>query len=84
MRGAQPHLAKLERDRPGAYHALQQRLEEVMAGLEGFPKTLDMESQGLFALGFYHQRAHDRARARARREGIDPDTGEIDAGASED
>lgn len=84
LRGAQPHLAKLERDRPGAYHALHQRLEEVMAGLEGFPKTLDMEDQGLFALGFYHQRAHDRAQARARRAGIDHDTDEIDAGASAD
>ncbi len=79
LRGVQPHLAKLERDRPGAYHALQQRLEGVMAGLEGFPKTLAMEDQGLFALGFYHQRAHDRAQARARRAGIDPDTGEMNA-----
>ena len=78
LRGAQPHLTKLQRDKPGAYHALQRRLEEVMAGLRGFPKTLDMEDQGLFALGFYHQRAHDRARARARREGIDPDTGEVE------
>ena len=78
LRGAQPHLTKLERDRPGGYHALQQRLEEVMAGLQGFPKTLDMEDQGLFALGYYHQRAHDRAQARARREGIDPDTGEVE------
>ena len=78
LRGAQPHLTKLQRDKPGAYHALQRRLEEVMAGLRGFPKTLDMEDQGLFALGFYHQRAHDRARAPARREGIDPDTGEVE------
>lgn len=78
LRGAQPHLTKLERDRPGAYHALQQRLEQVMAGLTNFPKTLDMEEQGLFALGYYHQRAHDRAQARARREGIDPDTGEVE------
>ena len=31
MRGGQPHLAKLERDRPGAYGALQRRLEEVLA-----------------------------------------------------
>ena len=78
LRGAQPHLAKLERDKPGAYHALQQRLEAVMAGLQNFPRTLNMEAQGLFALGFYHQRAHDRAQARARREGIDPDTGEVE------
>ena len=83
LRGAHPHLTKLERDRPGAYHALQRRLEDVLAGLDGFPKTLDMEAQGLFALGYYHQRAHDRAQARARREGMDPDTGEIDAGEQE-
>ena len=78
LRGAQPHLSKLERDRPGAYHALQQRLEEVMAGLQGFPKTLDMEAQGLFALGYYHQRAHNRAQAHARREGIDLNTGKVE------
>ena len=83
LRGAQPHLTKLERDRPGAYHALQQRLEEVLGGLDGFPKTLDMEAQGLFALGYYHQRAHDRAQARAHREGVDPDTGEMNAGEEE-
>ncbi|MCY3748890.1 MAG: type I-C CRISPR-associated protein Cas8c/Csd1 [Chloroflexi bacterium] len=83
LRGAQPHLTKLERERPGAYHALQQRLEDVLAGLNGFPKTLDMEAQGLFALGYYHQRAHDRAQVRARREGIDPKTGEVNAGEQE-
>jgi len=72
LRGAQPHLSKLRRDRPGSYRALQQRLEEVQAGLQGFPKTLSLTDQGLFALGYYHQRAADRAgaaAARARREG---------------
>ncbi len=79
LKGAQPHLTKLERDKRGAYFALQRRLEDVLGGMDGFPKTLDMEAQGLFALGYYHQRAHDRAQARAHREGIDPETGEIDA-----
>ncbi|MFW6097093.1 MAG: type I-C CRISPR-associated protein Cas8c/Csd1 [Chloroflexota bacterium] len=64
--GAQPHLSKLRRDRPGAGHALQQRLEEVLSALPAFPHTLDLKQQGLFALGYYHQRAHDRAQARAR------------------
>ena len=27
-----------------------------MGGLERFPLTLTLEEQGLFALGFYHQR----------------------------
>jgi CRISPR-associated protein Csd1 len=72
LRGAQPHLGKLRRDKPGSYRALQQRLEEVQVGLQGFPKTLSLTDQGLFALGYYHQRAADRAgaaAARARRDG---------------
>lgn len=66
LRGAQPHLAKLERDRPGAAFALQRRLEEIQAGIPaaGYPRTLALEDQGLFALGYYHQRAFDRAQAR--------------------
>jgi len=65
LRGAQPHLSKLQRDRPGAAYALQERLEEIMAPLPAFPRTLDLKQQGLFALGYYHQRADDRAQARA-------------------
>ncbi|GAB4430048.1 MAG: type I-C CRISPR-associated protein Cas8c/Csd1 [Chloroflexi bacterium OHK40] len=65
LRGAQPHLAKLERDRPGVATALQRRLEEVMRKIDGFYPTLTLEQQGLFALGFYHQRAHDRAQIQA-------------------
>lgn len=66
VRGAQPHLGKLERDRPGAFFALQRRLEDIHAGIPatGFPRTLSLHEQGLFALGYYHQRAHDRAEAR--------------------
>lgn len=68
LRGAQPHLSKLERDRPGAEAALQQRLEEVMAGIDSFLPILTLEQQGLFALGFYHQRANDRAERKAAAE----------------
>ena len=78
LRGAQPHLAKLERDRRGAYVALQRRLEEIQAGLpaSGFPRVLTLEDQGIFALGYYHQRAFDRAQAREaterRKAGVAP------------
>ena len=65
MRGAQPHLAKLERDKPHVYRALQRRMEDVVQGIDRFPRTLTLEEQALFALGYYHQRAHDRAEARA-------------------
>lgn len=68
LRGARPHLAKLERDRPAAWRALERRLEEVQSNLRGFPRTLSLEDQGLFALGYYHQRAADRAEAHAAKE----------------
>jgi CRISPR-associated protein Csd1 len=65
LRGAQPHIAKLERDRRNVAVALQRRLEGVMSSLGSFPKILTLEQQGLFALGFYHQRAYDRAQMYA-------------------
>lgn len=68
IRGAQPHLSRLERDRPSTFAALQRRMEEVLATVDGFPRTLTLEQQGIFALGYYHQRAHDRAQAMARRD----------------
>jgi CRISPR-associated protein Csd1 len=68
VRGAQPHLAKLRRDNPGAYGAIQRELEETVAEIRRFPKVLTLEQQGLFALGYYHQRAASRAQARAASE----------------
>ena len=70
VEGAQPHLAKLKRDpkKPGAYHAIQRRLEEIMDGIAGeFPGVLTPRAQGEFVLGYYHQRASNRAEAAAAR-----------------
>lgn len=64
LAGVQPHLTKLERDRPATAHALQARIEEIMGGLHGFPRVLPLEDQAMFSLGYYHQRAYDRAQAR--------------------
>jgi len=63
----QAHLAKLRKTRPAACTALQQRLETVMRGLPSFPRTLSLQDQALFGLGYYHQRAQDRADAQARK-----------------
>jgi len=68
MRGAQAHLGKLRKERPGTGEALSQRLEEVLSGLDSFPKTLTLEEQAIFSLGYYHQRANDRAAAIAYKE----------------
>lgn len=65
LRGAQPHLAKLQRDMPGTGRALQGHLEDILANLSSFPRTLTLKEQAVFALGYYHQRAHNRAQAKA-------------------
>jgi CRISPR-associated protein Csd1 len=68
LRGARAHLSKLRKTKTGAYKALEERLEEVTADLPNFPKTLGLQQQGLFGLGYYHQRASDRAAAKAKSE----------------
>ena len=70
MRQAQAHLSKLRKTSEGAYFRLQRDLEEVTADLPAFPATLRLNEQGLFALGYYQQRAADRAamlEARSRK-----------------
>ena len=60
------HLPKLRKTRPGVFNALQKRLEDILfqpVPMTEFPKTLTLEQQGRFVLGYYHQRAKDRAAA---------------------
>ena len=83
LRGAQPHLARLERDRPEAYVNLQRRIEDVMARIDDWPSTLPLKEQALFSLGYYHQRAHDRAEAISRRASRDSRPDNPDAESSE-
>ncbi|MCW2279031.1 type I-C CRISPR-associated protein Cas8c/Csd1 [Heliophilum fasciatum] len=63
LRGAQNHLGKMRKieKKKAAYKALQEKMETVLVGLEKFPKVLTLDEQGLFSLGYYHQRAEDRA-----------------------
>lgn len=79
LRGAQAHLDKLRKNKEGAYVAIQRKLEEVQSDLGMFPKTLTLQQQGLFALGYYHQRAKDakdRAEAKAKKQANNTDTQE--------
>jgi CRISPR-associated protein Csd1 len=68
MRGVQSHLGKLRKTAPGIYKLREQQLEEIMANfIDGkFPKTLMMSHQAIFALGYYHQRAANRAIAKEK------------------
>lgn len=51
LRLAQHHLAKAE---SGRYRDKQ--IEEVLSKINSFPAYLNLEEQGLFVLGYYHQR----------------------------
>jgi CRISPR-associated protein Csd1 len=53
LRTYQHHLAKLER----SWAINREKLvQEVLAPLEGFPAQLDLTEQGVFAIGYYHQK----------------------------
>ncbi|HYS56165.1 MAG TPA: type I-C CRISPR-associated protein Cas8c/Csd1 [Thermoanaerobaculia bacterium] len=56
LRRSQHHMGKLRREKPGLAVNTEKLLEEIVADLPRFPKTMTLEEQGLFALGFYHQR----------------------------
>jgi CRISPR-associated protein Csd1 len=68
LRGAQPHLQFLRKNNEAAHYAIQKRIEDILQDLPSFPSVLDLKSQGLFALGYYHQRHATRAEIRTRKE----------------
>lgn len=51
LRLSRHHISKAEY---GGY--IDSLIQEVMDGLEEFPKHLNLEEQGIFILGYYHQR----------------------------
>ncbi len=52
----QHHLSKLKDAKPGLAVNRQKTVGEIMCKLANFPPQLTMQEQGLFALGYYHQR----------------------------
>ncbi len=53
IRLSQHHVGKLE---GGKKVVAEKRLQEIMGRLESFPAHLGLADQGLFAIGYYHQR----------------------------
>lgn len=58
MSNAKNHLNKVENNVAFAY---EKRLADIMSNISSFPKTLDLEQQSLFALGYYQQLAQKHA-----------------------
>ncbi|MEZ5589882.1 MAG: type I-C CRISPR-associated protein Cas8c/Csd1 [Gammaproteobacteria bacterium] len=50
------HLNKLKRDKPGRERYFSALIGEIMNGLDNYPNQLDLAAQGLFSIGYYHQR----------------------------
>ena len=67
LQGAQAHLTKIRKTNERTYKALQTHLEDIIDELspedDKFPRTLSMQQQSIFALGYYHQRADNRRAA---------------------
>ncbi len=76
IRNAQNHLGRIQSTNPRAHNAIQRKLEEVLSLIspQDLAKPFTLKEQGLFALGYYHQRGYDRAQAREaaerRRQGL--------------
>lgn len=55
LRGAQSHLGKLRKDNKGGW--IEREIEEITAHLPpDLPRSLRLDAQGRFAIGYYHQR----------------------------
>jgi CRISPR-associated protein Csd1 len=73
LRGAQNHLGKLRKDGKGSW--IERDIEEIIGRLEGgFPRSLLLEAQGRFVIGYYHQRRTQFAGRPAESEDAEEET----------
>ena len=56
FRNNEHRLSQLKGKRPGRAVNMEKRIGEIMDGLKDFPAQLQLEDQGRFAIGYYHQR----------------------------
>lgn len=67
LRNTQNHLGKLRKERTGQAVNLEKDIREIVGALpDQFPRSLKIEDQGRFAIGYYHQSSY-----RARRSSVD-------------
>lgn len=60
LKNGENHLGKLRKDteRAGRGHYLKNLIQDIVANLDGYPRTQNAEAQGVFMIGYYHQRKH--------------------------
>jgi CRISPR-associated protein Csd1 len=64
LRGVQNHLGKLRKDHKSGW--LEREIDEISSHVRTFPPTLPLKKQGLFVLGYYHQRQGQFAKKDAQ------------------
>lgn len=64
LRLAQHHIQKAEYGRRS-----DRMIEEIMCGISEFPAHLSLDDQGLFAIGYYHQRQAFFTKSKGEKEG---------------
>ena len=69
LKGFRHHVrkAKDEKDQAQRAYFLERDADEILSEIKGFPTYLSLEEQGLFVLGYHHQR-HDLFLSREERE----------------
>ncbi len=60
LSGSKAHLSKIRKNKKWLYNILEERLEQVCGQITSFPSILKLNDQGMFALGYYHQKADTR------------------------
>lgn len=78
LRNAQNHLSKLRKEKPGLAVTLEKELGRIIDRLDlAFPRSLRIETQGSFAIGYYHQTQARFARNEGQGTIISESEGEI-------
>ena len=74
-RSASNHLASLRKgDKGGLAHWFEREIDSIFSGVGStFPRSLRLEDQGRFAIGYHHQRA-------TKHEAPESDSDDVDAG----
>ena len=77
-RNSANHLASLRKgEKGGLAYWFDQEIDSIVGGLDtGFPRSLRLEEQGRFAIGYHHQRATRRAASHKDGEGGDTEIDE--------
>ena len=77
-RNASNHIASLRKgDKGGLAHWFEKEIDSIFSGVGStFPRSLRLEDQGRFAIGYHHQRATKRVVPESEGEGIGTGTHE--------